>query len=301
MTKKDDGSGFVNPASLWGKPLPKMLQPTTPKGSTEPKKAKNSGMGRHDSEDIDLDSDVDDELEGTGPSDDELLDGTEAETTEETYVEASVAVEVTDDEAEDEDDDDEAEDEAEEEADVEDVVEVDEAESAVDEADDEEVEPTRRSHTVAEKKKKSMSDYVRDEITKRTDAGDSLRGVDIVNALAKKGVKVSPAQVSQLLKKAGISAKARGPKKHKAAAAPAAATSEAGERSRMAMSREKTSKKKPAGRPANKVATAVAGTLPVAHLKAAKAFLATCGGTYEEAARILKLHEQLQDVMSDIG
>jgi hypothetical protein len=301
MTKKDDGSGFVNPASLWGKPLPKMLQPTTPKGSTEPKKEKNSGMGRRDSEDIDLDSDVDDELEGTGPSDDELLDGTEEEeTTEETYVEASVAVEVTDDEAEDEDDDDEAEDEAEEEADVEDVVEVDEAESAVDEADDEEVEPTRRSHTVAEKKKKSMSDYVRDEIAKRTDAGDSLRGVDIVNALAKKGVKVSPAQVSQLLKKAGISAKARGPKKHKAAAAPAATTSEASERSRMAMSRKKTSEKKPAGRPANKVATAVAGTLPVTHLKAAKAFLTVCGD-YEEAARILKLHEQLQDVMSDIG
>jgi hypothetical protein len=295
MTKKDDGQGFVNPANLWGKPLPNMLRPTTTKGSTETKKEeKSSGMGRHDHEDIDLDSDVDDELDGVEPSAEELLGDAEEETTTavETYVEASVEVD-DDDEAEDEDDD-EAEDEEE---DVEAVVEDDAAESAVDEADDEDVEPTRRSHTVADKKKKSMSDYVRDEIAKRADAGDSLRGVDIVNALAKKGVKVSPAQVSQLLKKAGVSAKARGPRKHKAAAAPVA---EADERSRMAMSTRKTGEKKPGKRPANKAAPTGSGTLPVAHLKAAKAFLSTCG-SYTEAARILKLHEQLHDVMSDIG
>jgi hypothetical protein len=300
MTKKEDGTAFVNPASLWGKPLPKMLQPTTTKGSKEPKKEKDSGMGRNESKDIDWDSDVDDELEVGGPSDAELLDdATAAETAvKKTLVEVSAAVSVDadddDTEDEDEDEDDAEDEEEEEEEDVEAVVE-DSAESDVDKADDDEVEPPRRSRTVSAKK--SMSDYVRDEIDKRQSSGDSLRGVDIMNALAKRGVKVSAAQVSQLLKKAGVSAKARGPRKHKAAATPV----EPGERSRMATSTRKTADKKPTGRIANKATPAISGALPVERLRAAKAFLAACGGTYEQAAKTLELHEQLQNVMCDIG
>jgi hypothetical protein len=134
-------------------------------------------------------------------------------------------------------------------------------------------------------KKKSMSDHVRDEISRRQESGDSLRGVDIVNALAKKGVKVSAAQVSQLLKKAGVSAKARGPKKAKAAAE---------ERSRAAVSTKKAAeppRAAPKARP-------VGGTdMPMPQLKAAKEFLAAVGDSYEEARRVLGLHEQLHDYL----
>jgi hypothetical protein len=248
-------------------------------------------------EDIELDSDVDDELEGAEPSDEDLLDDADADEEVDTYVEAAtaaaehtaaVAAENEDDdiaaEVEDADVDD---DDADEDDEVEDAD--DDEPSAVDDVD-EEVENPRRSPTVSEKKKKSMSDHVRDEIAKRQASGDSLRGVDIVTALAKRGVKVSPAQVSQLLKKAGAGTKSRKPK----AAATPAATPEPTDRSRMAVSTRKTETgKKPAGR-----TPAPAAGLPVARLKAAKAFLAACG-SYQLAAETLDLHEQLQDVMRD--
>ena len=135
--------------------------------------------------------------------------------------------------------------------------------------------------------KKSMSDYVRDEITARKASGDSLRGVDIVNAMAKKKIKVSAAQVSQLLKKAGVSQKARG-KRAGAAAAPT-------EKLRVA---EKTRRAEPKPSAA-KVAKAPTGStsFPIAQLKAAKAFLAACDGSYLNAKNALALHAELGDIL----
>lgn len=261
MSKKVEAGEIVNPANLWGKPLGKSAAPA-PKASKE----KETRMLPDD----EIDSDVDAELEDE-PTDAELVD-------------AAVNDDIEDGSADDDADgfDSEPGDDADEEGD-------EEVDSAVD-ADEEESKTTRVVTPMADKKKKSMSDHVRDEIDRRNAAGESLRGVDIVNALAKKGVKVSPAQVSQLLKKAGVSAKGRNPRKSKVA--------EAAEdtRSRAAVSTRKGTEPK---RPANKVRPTAepAGSLPVAHLRAAKAFIAACGDSYEEARNVLELHQQLTDVL----
>jgi hypothetical protein len=217
-------------------------------------------------EDDDIDSDVDAELEDA--DDDELT-----------------PVVSVDDSGEEDDDEFEPEEGDESDADDE---EQDEVVSAVEDDEDDDPAADEPSAGATKKRvrkmseKKSMSDHVREEIDRRQKTGESLRGVDIVNALAKHKIKVGPAQVSQLLKKAGVSQKARGPRKAKLAA-------EAGERSRSAESVRK-------GVIKHRPASTVAG-LPVAHLKAAKDFIAACGDSYEEAARILELHEKLHDVL----
>ncbi|NDD52261.1 hypothetical protein EBZ39_00015 [bacterium] len=256
MAKDVAVGGIVNPANLWGKPLPK----TVHKEAT--KKEKDTGMLPEDEVELDVDA----ELEADEPSDAELV----AEETDTEFVEGG---EPAEDEEPSYDDD---EDESDENDDVDDV------DSAVE--PDEKVSKKKRVTTPMAGKKKSMSDHVREEIARRQESGDSLRGVDIVNALAKKGVKVSPAQVSQLLKKEGVSSKARGPRKAKAAAE---------ERSRAAVSTKKDAepsriahKAKPAG-----------VELPMPHLKAAKNFLAAVGDSYEEARRVLELHEQLHEIL----
>lgn len=257
MSKDVAAGGIVSPANLWGKPLPKALhKPAT-------KKEKDTGM-LPEEESI-TDDDVDAELEGDGPSEAEL----EAEETE------------VDDDAGETGDEEPSYDDDEESAEDEDDSEDDDVDSVVE--PDEKVSKKKRVTTPMAGKKKSMSDYVRDEIARRQESGDSLRGVDIMNTLAKKGVKVSAAQISQLLKKAGVSVKARGPKKAKAAAE---------ERSRAALS----TRKGPEPAATVKARGGVVG-LPVAHLKAAKAFIAACGDSHEEALNVLELHKQLQGVL----
>jgi hypothetical protein len=259
MSKKVEAGEIINPANLWGKPLGNRPAP-----ALKTSKEKETRMLPDD----EIDSDVDAELEDE-PTDAELVG-------------SAVSDDVEDDSADDDADgfDSETGDDADEEDD-------EEVDSAVD-ADEEPSKTTRVVTAMADKKKKSMSDYVRDEIDRRNAAGESLRGVDIVNALTKKGVKVSPAQVSQLLKKAGVSAKGRNPRKTKAA--------ETAEQHRAAVSTRKGVELK---RPANKVRPAADTTdsLPVAHLRAAKAFIAACGDSYEEARNVLELHQQLTDVL----
>jgi hypothetical protein len=166
----------------------KTVTKNAPQKEATPEK-KDTGMLP---EDDDVDSDVDAELEVTEPSDAEL-EADESEL-EEVTSEAAGDEEPAYDDEEDSDEEDEDDD--------------DEVDSAVE--PDEKVSKKKRVTTPMAGKKKSMSDHVREEIERRQESGDSLRGVDIVNSLAKKGVKVSAAQVSQLLKKAGVSAKARG-------------------------------------------------------------------------------------------
>lgn len=251
MAKKVEAGGFVSPANLWGKPLPATLHKTV-----EEKK----GASRMRTEDDDnLDLDVDGELESDGPSDADLLADEEPENT------VSDADEEVDDGA----------------------VVTSTVESDVFEpASVEETTPAPNKRVVSPMaEKKSISDHVRDEIAARRASGDSLRGVDIVNALAKKKIKVSAPQVSQLLKKAGVGQKARGKR-----AAPAA---EQAEKSRTAekFSRHGVEAATPAKRKAGD-----ASELPIGQLRAAKTFVDACGGSYATAQSVLSMHAELGEI-----
>jgi hypothetical protein len=193
-----------------------------------------------------------------------------------------------DDPAEDEDDSFDPEKGDEDDADDEDRGEV-----ASDVEDDDDVPAAHENVAAKEKRvrsmpeKKSMSDYVREEIDRRKKSGDSLRGVDIVTELAKHKIKVSPAQVSQLLKKAGVSQKAPGPRKAKLAA------SQDGEKIRAAESVRKGE----ATRKGTRIHAPAADGMSVHQFKAAKDFLSACHDCYDEAARVLELHEQLRSTL----
>jgi hypothetical protein len=132
--------------------------------------------------------------------------------------------------------------------------------------------------------KLSGADHIRNEIAKRQETGASLRGVDIVAALAKKNIAVSPAQVSQLLKKAGTTAKK-----------PAAAKPEG--KSFVAAKVGKKTAEAEQPRKANRLpapaAPAKSMNLPMTQIKAAGAFLEACDGCYETARDILSAHKQL--------
>jgi hypothetical protein len=164
----------------------------------------------------------------------------------------------------------------------------------VDDSDDDDVDSTvepdasaprarkARDNTKVEEmaEKKSLSDYVREEIAARKASGESLRGVDILNSLAKRKIKVSAAQVSQLLKKEGVSSKARGGRK------PAAAVATSEERSRVANKARTTTR--PTG----------GADLPWDRLNAAKAFVSACGGSVDEAEDVLSMFQKLNKVVS---
>lgn len=68
--------------------------------------------------------------------------------------------------------------------------------------------------------KMTKADHIRSEIEKRQKSGDSMRPKDIIEALSKKGVTVTPPQVSVMVKKAGGS-KPSTPKPEKIRAASA--------------------------------------------------------------------------------
>ena len=264
MAKDVAAGGIVSPANLWGKPLPKTIHKTTEN------KEKDTRMLPEE----EIDSDVDAELEDIeGPDDEELSE----EETSEKVISASADDEESEDDDEEENVDDEDEDSDEVDAEVDSTVEADEEKSA----------PKRKKVVTNMAEKKSMSDHVRDEIERRKKSGDSLRGVDIVTALGKKGIKVSPAQVSQLLKKANISAKARGTHKTK--------EKNAAEVKRVATSTRKgETPRREAGKSSGSGTEMVVVS---SHLKAAKAFLAACDDSYDAAREALDMHQQLHDVL----
>lgn len=272
--KKDELTGIVNPANLWGKPLPQSL--------SKPTRDVREKKMVHDEEDDEPVVDVRSELEAIDePTDDELIDEENGVEDEDFAPEEGDkdAILVAEDDAElEEDEESESE----------------EVGAAVASEEDEEVAvkaPRKKRETaMAETKKKSISDYVRDEIERRQESGDSLRGVDIVNALAARKVTVSPAQVSQLLKKAGVSSKARGPRKTKVAAAvPAEGRSRAAGKA----TAKKAEKATPAA-PRQRAAAENGLKLPMAQLQAAEAFVTTCGG-FKQAERILTLAAQIAE------
>jgi len=255
---KKNADAFVMSESMWGKPLASSVR----KADDEKKKVTRM---QTEEQDDDIDSDVDAELE-------------EGEDTEVDLADENDDDELVEDEATADDDEPAAED--------------DDEEVVATVADDEEDAPSTtgaNNRNAAMSEKKSGADHIRDEINKRKAAGDSMRGVDIVAALAKRKIEVSPAQVSQLLKKAGMGG------------APRAKKTDADAKSRVAAKGKKTMQvtvpetarvlpKRPA------VTTGKSTVLPMTQLKAAAAFLAACDGCYTTAEEILSTHKQLGSV-----
>lgn len=296
MPKKIAGSGLLSPTQLWGKPL-------KPAGPHKTGSEKTAGRKADEDEvtDDDEEIDVDAELANADVSDGELY-----------AVEAEVDTEEVagDEEPDGEEETDAADDEPDydaEEGDVsgeteDDAEEVDkEVVAAV--ADDEETGEEVFSGTKGKSvmpEKMSLSDHVRAEIARRQKAGeDPIRGKDIVETLAKKKIKVSPAQVSQLMKKAGLGGKARGKR------AAAAAAGETTEKSRVALKGKKLETTAAVGPKAGaKVAEKSAKTasngfrVPMTQLQAAEAFVDACGGSFKDAERILTAAAQLSQTFS---
>jgi hypothetical protein len=299
MAMKDGAGTPLDPANLWGKPDPRA------RSAREKKVSRTMDEEHMEDDDIDVDAeldradeegdlevDVDDEaLEDA--EDFETEDGDEIGDEADEDVEESEELVVADADAELADDVEIGEDETAESAD-------DEAEFDDDDANlaaDEEKTPvaTSRKRDMADKKT-SLSDHIRSEINRRKASGDSLRGKDIVEALAGQRIKVSPAQVSQIMKKEGLSGSKPG--------RPKASSGTTEERSRSAL--KVNTKKQPALKPpasgkppAAKVRPArESGSfsfgLPIAQLKAAETFVDACGGL-KNAERILTLTASLSN------
>jgi len=274
MAKKIGTGRFDSPGNLWGKPLGR---PTNkPVEDEEVTGMRSDDDDSMDEEEVDVDAELADadEQQENDIDDDEVDDGlTYAPEAGDVPAEEETVVSAVDDD------------------------EVDEEETA----DDEErtAEPTEsRIRNMADKKKVSLSDHIRNEIDKRKDAGTSLRGVDIVAALEKRGINVSAAQVSQLLKKAGLGGK---PRKRKEAAAEAG-----GDKIRAAEKAKKRdiapTAKPRVGRPAAVSEPRGAAKLPaksngfkvpMAQLQAAEAFVDACGGSFKDAEHIRLAASQL--------
>ena len=275
MAKKTEVGGFISPANLWGKPLPSLSGKPAPVKQDPPEERTKRMLADEDDK---SDSDVDAELE----EDDAAA-----------YVEATAEEDNEPDDADDAEDADEEEEadgyEPEEGDDADDGEEVD-ATVAVDSD-----APAPVPVTASAKKKvspmsekKSGADHIRDEIAKRQAENESLRGVDIVAALAKRRIEVSPAQVSQLLKKAGAGGAPRGKK--------LVTASDEG-KSRIANKAKKSPAEPPRVAPKAR-ASQSATALPMDQLKAASAFLAACDGCYATAGDILSAHKQLGAMMA---
>lgn len=317
MPKNDETSRMVSPENLWAKPLPQRTGKPITKGTR---------MRTDEDTDEDEEIDVDAELAEADEYEEEIDDdevaedeGDDADETEDDVVE-DVDAEADEDDGDVDEDGDltyESED-----GDVESDEENETVVSAVDDdevdEEDDETEETEvavetkesRISSMADKKKISLSDHVRNEIEKRKTAGASLRGVDIKTALEKRGITVSAAQVSQLLKKAGV---APG-KKGRPAATPAASAPEkprqalrAGKKMdqpapkpRAAISRKPATEETPriGAKIAPKAAPKVGNgfNVPMAQLQAAEEFVSACGGSFTDAERILTAAAQLSKV-----
>ena len=272
---------FISPANLWGRPLPGALNSSIKPATKKKEDAESTGM-RDEDENEDI-------RETTAELDDVDVDAELEEHAEEAYAEDESA----DEDAYDVNDETEYAAEAGDEDDLV-VAEDTSAEDAEEElVDNFEEEETVSARADTKKKgsdmasKKSGAEHIREEIARRQEAGESLRGVDIVAALAKKRVTVSPAQVSQLLKKAGETK----PRGEKSASEP---------KSRVAARTKGPAEPQPRVAPKRPVASAPSKTttLPMDQLKAASAFLLACDGCYDAASETLKAHRQLSEMMS---
>lgn len=309
MAMKDGAGTPLNPANLWGKPDPRA-------GSTKEQKVSRriDDEEQFEDEDVDLDAELD-AAEEEGPLDDEVADDDEDEIVDEENdgdfepEEGDAADETEENEeydveeevvAESEDADAELETDADEQAEsVDDEAEVDDDTYATDEVDTAPV-ATNRKRDMAEKKT-SLSDHIRAEIARRKTSGASLRGKDIVEALAARKIKVSPAQVSQIMKKEGIPPGKPGRRK-------AAVEAEGRSRDALQRKRQPTLSAKPAAKPVSKAPERAAGklprvetsrgfNLPMAQLKAVEAFVEACGG-FQNAERILTAAASLSNQFS---
>lgn len=296
MAKKQSAGGLISPTNLWGKPLPTSKQPPGKKSNEEVTGKMTDPDDVMEDEEIDVDA----ELANADVEDDELA---EVEAEEDSEVTAEVD---GDDDEGDEDADEDAEDEEPEyeDDDVEDesqdvVEDEEEVVTAVADDDEEETGDNDVSDTTEDvpvmAEKMSLSDHVRAEIARRQKSGESLRGKDILDALSKRKIKVSAAQISQLLKKAGLGGKTRG-----RPAAPPAAAGGAPEKARAALKAKKRDvvEAAPAAKPQRQALKArpAAGNgfkVPMDQLQAAEAFVAACGGSFQAAGRILTAAEQL--------
>lgn len=286
MAKKQSAGGLISPTNLWGKPLPTAKQTPTKKSNEEVTGKMTDPDDVMEDEEIDVDA----ELANADVEDDELA---EVEAEEDSEVSDDVEGDDDEDDADDEEpeyEDDDVEDESQ------DVVEdEEEVVTAVagdnEENGDEEVSDTTEDVPVMAEKM-SLSDHVRAEIARRQKSGESLRGKDILESLSKRKIKVSAAQISQLLKKAGLGGKTRG----RPAAAPAAVAG--GEKGRAALKAKKRDVE-PAAAPAPRQALKARPTtgngfkVPMSQLQAAEAFVAACGGSFKSAGQILTAAEQL--------
>jgi hypothetical protein len=278
-----DGAGTpLNPANLWGKPDPRASI------IKEEKVSRKTEDEEHLEEDVDLDAELDTAEEEFADEDGDGDFAPEAgdETSEQDEnVEEEIAAEAEDADAELEpDDDDEAES-------VDDDAEDDENLAADDEVTDSVA--TNRKRDMAEKKT-SLSDHVRAEIRRRKDSGASLRGKDIVEALARRNVKVSAAQVSQLMKKEGVPPGKPG-RRAKETAEQETPTRSAFQRKQAAAPVKAPAKAQPtrAAGQARQADSSRGFRVPMAQLEAAEAFVEACGGTFEAAERILTAAAQL--------
>jgi transposase len=287
MAKKTTVGSLISPSNLWGKPLPQ----------AEPAPAASQGkkVARKMTDDDDImdeqEIDVDAELAEVDVDDEELH-----------AVESELGSDAEDDGEPEESDEDEAGDEepdydAEDgdiKAEADDVAETEVVTSVVDDEEQEEettVVSSKKGKGSMADNKLSLSDHVRNEIERRKNSGDSLRGKDIVEALAKRKIEVSPAQVSQLLKKAGLGGKPR--KRRETAVA-------AGERSR---SLGKARKREPVAAAPTQPRIAPKGRstgsqsfrVPMTQLQAAETFVDACGGSFKDAEKILTAAAQLSE------
>jgi hypothetical protein len=288
MAMRDGAGTPLDPANLWGKPDPRKSAQV----QTDEKKEKDvSGI------DADLENDeidVDAELAADAELEAEIGDGAE----EADYENEFDPEEGDDDEVDDEIDDDVDAELEEPEPDV-------AAEAASDEDSDDEESPAVVSKTTATSsrkrkmtdKKTSLSDHIRSEIARRQEAGEELRGKDIVAALASRRIKVSPAQVSQILKKEGLSSGTR-TRKPKAPIAD-------GDRSRQALkTKPKQAEIKKAAKPPRMIPkikqedSARGFSVPMPQLQAAEAFVKACGGSFDAAGRILTAAQQLSQTFA---
>lgn len=291
MEKNMAANNLISPTNLWGKPLPTTALPT------EKKLAKKVTGKMTDSDDVmdDDEIDVDAELANADVEEDDELVTADAEDD----------VDVTGDlEDDDEADDEEPEYDDDVTDEDQDVVEKEEVVTAV--ANDEDapgnINVSRNTRNIAAMAEKmSLSDHVRAEIARRQKSGEEMRGKDIVAALAKRKIEVSPAQVSQLLKKAGLGGKTRGRKPANAAAADTTAVTE---KSRMAEKLKRSTKQPPmvetldpppraAAKAQKEPATCESFNLPMTQLRAAEAFVTACGGSFKSATQILTAAESL--------
>lgn len=332
MSEKSNIGRLVSPTNMWARPLPPAFRgrPAQAEKPKEDEKMLADDDDIMEDDDIDVDAALESAEESPEEADDAALVAIETD--------ADSELEDDDNEPEDEEPDYDAEDgdvkddavmdeivagteEAndDEDEETEHVAEVAEGDSDVYDAENDDSSDLAENvtakadrqnlkkkgkRTVAATKagtKMSISDHVRAEIAKREKSGASLRGKDIVAALAAKDVNVNPAQVSQLLKKAGLS-KPRGAKPAETAeadtvrAAPRRKPTEATPPRTM-------STPKPGRAPRIKVTPRAKTTGSMSavadQLLAAEEFVTACGGSVKRASQVLSMFDALSQDMND--